>query len=347
MYSTCLYCNAKLGTNDMLERFPVGRRLAFDASKYRLWIVCGQCRRWNLSPLEERFEAIEDCERLYRSTYARVSTSNIGLTKLRDGTVLVRVGTPLRPEFAAWRYAGELFSRRTRAYARVGATVAGAAGVSIGAGAVIGPAATAVTGAFSVVAAPVLAMSMIATTALGGAMADDYYRFERILGRFRVGRKRVIRVRAKHAQSITLGFHRSDEATIGLEHDRGWETLHGQRAMHATTVLLASTNQGGGNQRTVQSAVDQIEHAGNSARYLTSASKRNGWRGGRSVSVLNRIRGHGAMNLSVTERLALEMAMHEEIERRAAEGELAELHTAWIEAEEIASIVDNMLTPFN
>jgi hypothetical protein len=53
------------------------------------------------------------------------------------------------------------------------------------------------------------------------------------------------------------------------------------------------------------------------------------------------------MNLSITERLALEMAMHEEIERRAAEGELAELHTAWIEAEEIASIVDNMLTPFN
>ena len=53
------------------------------------------------------------------------------------------------------------------------------------------------------------------------------------------------------------------------------------------------------------------------------------------------------MNLSVTERLALEMAVHEEIERRAAEGELAELQSAWVEAEEIASIVDHMLTPFN
>jgi phosphoribosylformylglycinamidine (FGAM) synthase-like enzyme len=134
-------------------------------------------------------------------------------------------------------------------------------------------------------------MGMIATTALGGAMADDYFRFERILGRFRVGRKQVIRVRAKHAKSIALGFHHADRATLGLQHDRGWTTLEGQRAMHATTVLLASTNQGGAGARTVQSAVDQIEHAGNSSRFLSSASRRNGWRGDRVVSVLNRMRG--------------------------------------------------------
>jgi hypothetical protein len=347
MYSTCLYCNAKLGTNDMLERFPVGRRIAFDAAKYRLWIVCLGCRRWNLSPLEERFEAIEDCERLFRGTYVRISTGNIGLARLRDGTVLVRIGAPLRPEFAAWRYANEFFSRRTRAYARVGATVAGAAAVSAGAGALLAPAASAITGAFAVVAMPVLAMSMIATTAMGGAMADDYFRFERILGRFRVGQKQVIRVRAKHANSIQLGFHDGDRAMLGLQHDRGWSTLEGQRAMHATTVLLASTNHVGAGARTVQSAVDQIEYAGNSVRYLNSASRRNGWRGTRVVSVLNKMRGIGAMNLSATERLALEMAVHEEIERRAAEGELAELHSAWVEAEEIAAIADGMLGAFH
>lgn len=343
MYSTCLYCNAKLGTNEMLERFPVGRRIAFDAAKYRLWIVCLECRRWNLSPLEERYETIEDCDRLFRGTYVRISTSNIGMARLRDGTVLVRIGAPLRPEFAAWRYASEFFSRRTRAYARVGATVAGAAGISAGAGAILAPTATAVTGAFSVVAMPVLAMSMIATTALGGAMADDYFRFERILGRFRVGDRQVIRVRAKHAQSIELGFHGGPRATLGLQHDRGWATLEGQRAMQATSVLLASTNRGGAGARIVQSAVDQIEKAGNSARYLTSASRRNGWRGARVVSVLNKIRGNGAMHLNPTERLALEMAVHEEIEHRAAEGELAELQAAWVEAEEIAAIADSML----
>src|SRR5688572_16208529 len=114
MYSTCLYCGAKLGGNDMLERFPVGRRIAFDAPKSRLWVVCMGCTRWNLSPLEERFQAIEDCERLYRSTYVRVSTGHIGMARMKDGLDLVRIGAPLRPEFAAWRYAGEFFSRRNR-----------------------------------------------------------------------------------------------------------------------------------------------------------------------------------------------------------------------------------------
>jgi AmiR/NasT family two-component response regulator len=44
-------------------------------------------------------------------------------------------------------------------------------------------------------------------------------------------------------------------------------------------------------------------------------------------------------------RLALEMAAHEERERRALEGELAELERAWKEAEEIAAIADDLLLP--
>ena len=44
-------------------------------------------------------------------------------------------------------------------------------------------------------------------------------------------------------------------------------------------------------------------------------------------------------------RLALEMALHEEQERRALEGELWRLERAWHEAEEIAAIADNLLLP--
>ena len=40
--------------------------------------------------------------------------------------------------------------------------------------------------------------------------------------------------------------------------------------------------------------------------------------------------------------LALEMALHEEQERRALEGELALLDAAWREAEEIAAIADRL-----
>src|SRR5919202_2919634 len=111
MYHTCLFCQSDLGANESVERFPIGRRLAFDASKGRLWVVCPRCARWNLTPLEERWEAIEACERLYRGTRLRVSTDNIGLARLRSGLELVRIGPALLPEIASWRYGTRLLKR--------------------------------------------------------------------------------------------------------------------------------------------------------------------------------------------------------------------------------------------
>src|SRR3984957_16985049 len=126
MYSTCLFCHADLGSNEVIESFPVGKRLAFDAEKGRLWAVCPRCGRWNLTPLEERWEAVEACERRFRGTVLRTSTDNIGLTRLREGLELVRVGKPLRPELAAWRYS-TTFQRRWRRHALLTAGVVGVA----------------------------------------------------------------------------------------------------------------------------------------------------------------------------------------------------------------------------
>jgi hypothetical protein len=44
-------------------------------------------------------------------------------------------------------------------------------------------------------------------------------------------------------------------------------------------------------------------------------------------------------------RLALEMALHEEQERRALQGELKTLEAVWKQAEEIAAISDGLLLP--
>ena len=44
-------------------------------------------------------------------------------------------------------------------------------------------------------------------------------------------------------------------------------------------------------------------------------------------------------------RLAFEMASHEETERAALEEDLSQLEADWREAEEIASISDNMFLP--
>src|SRR6476469_6330020 len=137
VYATCLFCNGDLGRNESIETFPVGRRLAFDADKGRLWVVCRRCERWNLSPLEERWEAIEECERQFRATRLRVSTDEIGLARVKEGLELVRIGAPQRPEMAAWRYGDQFGRRRRRHYAMVAGGVA-VAGVGVVAGPVLG-----------------------------------------------------------------------------------------------------------------------------------------------------------------------------------------------------------------
>src|SRR5215475_9163081 len=147
MYSTCLFCNKSLGANQTIETFPVGKRLAFDAAKGRLWVVCRKCERWNLSPLEERWEAIEQAERLYSETRRRVETAEVGLARLSDGTELVRIGAPLRPEFAAWRYGDQFGRRRNRQILIAGAGIAVVGGVLIG-GAVIGVSVASFAGIF-------------------------------------------------------------------------------------------------------------------------------------------------------------------------------------------------------
>src|SRR5688572_12211484 len=108
MYRNCIFCAADLGANDALEQFPVGRSLAFDAAKGRLWAVCHRCARWNLAPLEERWEAIEAGERLFRDARLRAQSENVGVARLADGTRLIRVGQALTGELAVWRYGEQL-----------------------------------------------------------------------------------------------------------------------------------------------------------------------------------------------------------------------------------------------
>ncbi len=117
MYTTCVFCKKPFASNEVVETFPVGRRLAFDSAKGRLWVVRRKCERWNLTPLEERWEAVEACEKLFRATRIRTSSEHIGLAPHPEGLELVRIGRPLRPEFAAWRYGDQFGKRRRRAIA--------------------------------------------------------------------------------------------------------------------------------------------------------------------------------------------------------------------------------------
>ena len=353
MFSTCLFCNGSLGANDSIESFPVGGRIAFDAKRGRLWVVCAKCARWNLSPLDERWDAIDQCERAYRSTTLRVSTGNIGLARLADGLELVRIGAPLRPEFAAWRY-GSRFNRRRRQvqFATVGG-VAATAALGFAVAPVIAP--YLLTGTISIIVVPGLTTIMGAIPMAGIVAARDYWREDRVVARlpapakeksahapaFSFGKEQPLVVRANKIGSSTLELQADGSSTLHVVHDGGVACYVGTAALQTASVLIASSNRLGASDGQVRNAVSHIERVGDAAGYLASVSHLGATRG-RVMSMLNSWRQLGALRLDPAERLALEMAMHEETERRALEGELALLAAAWKEAEEIAAIADEL-----
>jgi anti-sigma factor RsiW len=100
--------------------------------------VCGACSRWTLAPIEERWEALEELDRLARDR-ARLlsSTENVALMRVED-LEIVRVGRAERAEEAWWRYGRELTGRRKRSHVLRGLEVAAIVGASIATGGMFG-----------------------------------------------------------------------------------------------------------------------------------------------------------------------------------------------------------------
>src|SRR6266513_461321 len=111
MYRTCAFCNGKLDGDGGPSGLGVGRRLAFDEWKGRLWVICPKCARWNLAPLDDRLEQIEALARAANSGRVAAATEHVALIRWQSYD-LVRVGKPRRTEFATWRYGERLKARR-------------------------------------------------------------------------------------------------------------------------------------------------------------------------------------------------------------------------------------------
>jgi hypothetical protein len=334
MYKTCMFCNRPLGENQVVEHFPVGRRLAFDSGKGRLWVVCRRCERWNLTPIEERWEAIEDCERLFYGIRTKVSTENVGLAKHPEGMELVRIGAPMRPEFAAWRY-GDQFGRRRKKAILVG----------VGATAVVGT----------------IAIAGMATGVISGALLGQSGNFVNIVRNTRTlvtvkdkdGKK--LKIKQPHLDKCRILSAGEDGSWI-IEMKKGssewrWE---GEEGLEMANRILPAMNRSGARKSTVQEAVREIEDAGHPEEYLRRLSPEDL---GEHGNLWARAQGDGSwrplkekhvgllQKLPHPSRLALEMALHEEEERKALQGELKTLEAAWKAAEEIAEISDNLLLP--
>jgi hypothetical protein len=338
VYSSCIHCFHDLGRNEVIEPFPIGERLAFDSAKGRLWVICPHCARWNLTPLEERWEAVEECERRFRGMRLREQTPNIGHARLPEGLELVRIGKPLRPEFAAWRYGREFSRRRTRYMLGAGAVGLAAAGVAIG-GIYAG-------------AAIILPHLGMFTYQLARSMWQPGLTVELPRGPGR----------AWSVESYdTMILPASDAGAVSawrlsIKHHFGRTDLVGPEAERWLGYLLARVNRTGGSDSLVKGAVGQLEERPAEALLLDVARESNGlwsvdgpWRrhaierGLRADEQALPPNRASLARLQPAKRLAIEMALHESTEQRAVNGELAALEAAWREAEEIAGIAENLL----
>ena len=117
MYRTCAFCNATLSGDGGPSGLGVGRRLAFDEWRGRLWVICAACARWNLTPLDDRLERIAAVARAARQGQLLAASAQVAVIRWQHYE-LVRVGRPPRVELASWRY-GERLKGRERERAKV------------------------------------------------------------------------------------------------------------------------------------------------------------------------------------------------------------------------------------
>lgn len=366
MYRHCIFCSGELGRNESIEEFPIGERLAFDAAKGRLWAVCGRCRRWNLAPIEERWEAVESAEKRFRSSRLRVHSENIGLARLPEGGVLIRVGEALPNEFAAWRYGDEMLRRRRQTLIWGGVAAVGGA-AAFGAGAVM---------TMGVVAAYLplyVALGSNAVKALGLARHQ-----RRVVGRVELeGGERLVRMQDTFGARLARGAG----GGLGIEipnpapHERVVEgrvvrwvppsplRIEGDDVGRVLSRVMVHANSRGASRSQLETALgrlgpgdegmDFLDRVGSEGRALFSLTETpnnpqpvhlsNTWKQFVGTFRGERVAGRqflATRPLPHEDRIALEMALHEDSERRALEGELAAYQLAWREAEEIADIAD-------
>ena len=325
MYSTCIFCDKALGLNQVIESFPVGRRLAFDPMKGRMWVVCGSCRRWNLTPMEERWEAVEECEILFGRLPTRVHSPEIGQAAHPEGLRLIRIGKPLPVEFALYRY-GETLGKRFRRNVYYAA-----AGLSVSAG------------------------LLVAGTVMGFATAGIAYQAPQLINAARIWRSRpAIRlpdgtVRKVVPDQVDL-MNPSEGGGLRLRiRKRKAEDviLEGPEAKRAAGKIFPLMNHGGARLKTTEGAVSMLAETGGPEAFLAETWGKAKPRPGASIRwvMSGDMQGGRILHLPPLSRIAFEMALHQEQERRAMEGELDELRAAWRAAEELAQISDNLLVP--
>ena len=319
-----------MGGNDALEGFPVGSQVAFDAWRGRLWAVCPLCARWNLSPMEERWEPVEAAEKLFRDARLKVQSENIGLAKLPDGTRLVRVGKAVPGELAAWRYGGQLRRRRRRYVVATGVSSLAAAGV-YGGMAMTGIGSAGLFGLYGFVQSKINGRIVHRVTPADGADGREL-----VIRRWHVPGMHLEATPAGGLAVVVRDVSRKEPGWRGDVNRRSKDVaiITGEQAHALLARSMVRVNRSGATRDLLKEADRILAEAGSADRIIREAAIGGAALGKRAGSDPRVLKGPAA--------LAFEMALNETAERHALEGELAALEQAWKEAEEIAAIADSL-----
>lgn len=328
MFTHCLVCHTPFPPNEELEYFPTSTRVAYDALRGRLWAICRSCKRWSLAPIEERWEALEELEKVVKDRAKLLSqTDNVAL--LRAGELdVVRVGRADLTEEAWWRYGRELTDRaaRHRKLAFIGTTAAGAAIAG-------GWASGGITwlGAWFLWEATPQQLTRAARWLRFGGSAWLGNRRCTRCGRI----FRSVAFRDRRQLMLVPGTDEGDALSVTQRcptcGDLGEGGLHlrGKEGEYVSRRLLAYHHHAGASEKRVRRATRLIEEAKSPADFTRRVIKN-----GQMLGDLHR-----------TCAIALEIAANDTVEQRLLELELAEVEAHWKEEEELASIIDGELTP--
>lgn len=312
MFGRCFFCHRPLPSNDALEYFRFGRRVAFDPAQGRLWAVCPSCLRWNLAPIEERWEALEELEKLTRDrSRLLVQTDNIALLRAGDLDV-VRVGRAELREEAWWRYGRELARRYRRSRELLWLDVALALTVGF----------------------PIL-RSVGRWKAFSDGIWLGVHRCPKCGasltgGGTSVRQTRWLSINADESGDIVLGL---DCRYCDYRGEHGRLFWHGQEARRILRTAVAYHNFEGGDRKTIDAACDRITAFGSPTEFLRAAA-----RSGTSLVALE-----GAAYRPAA--IALELALNDEDEQQLLRAEMVAIEERWRQEEEIARIMDGELTP--
>lgn len=306
MWKSCLSCISHLGSNEEIENFPIGARLVFDPRKGRLWVICPKCERWNLTPIEERWEAVEELERKFRSSAAKYTGSDVGIARLRSGLEIIRVGAEPTPlEFAAWRWAMRSRVGRMNPLRRFIESFRG------------NPLAI----------HPVMWLMQYASPEVSRWGVRSLRQADLV-------RAGVSPRNDELGWAVDFKQYSGDDffnRAEGLA-PAPWAEYTGEAAVAILRRCLPRMNFGRSRERRAPAAVELVAESGGIEGFMkVAASSKPRW-----VQLR-----HYPRELA----LAMEMALHENEERRALDGELHRLRRAWARAEEIAAISDDLILP--